>query len=111
MNLGNSLHIYLHLCVGIGLWLTLANASQDLIWLSLASMALLLFNLWRGWQKARLHLIPVWGLLLICVAWLTFDAVSLNSLLGVITLLTLSRLVSARRSHEYNQLLLLTFGQ
>ncbi len=111
MNLGNSLHIYLHLCVGIGLWLTLANASQDLIGLSLSSMVLLLFNLWRGWQKARLQLIPVWGLLLICVAWLIFDAVSLNSLLGVITLLTLSRLISARRSHEYNQLLLLTFGQ
>lgn len=111
MNLGNSLHAYVHICVSIGLWLTLSSASHDLLWLSILSMTILPFNLWRGWQKKRLPIIPIWGLLIICVAWLIYDQASLTSLLGVITLLTLSRLVTARRSHEYNQLLLLTFGQ
>ena len=111
MNLGSSLYIYVHLCVSIGLWLTLSSATHDLLWLSILSIILLPFNLWRGWQKNRLPIIPIWSLLLICVAWLFYDKASLNSLLGVITLLTLSRLVTARRSHEYNQLLLLTFGQ
>ena len=60
--------------------------------------------------KKRLPIIPI-CLLIICIAWLIYDQASLTSLLGVITLLTLSRLVTARRSHEYNQLLLLTFGQ
>ena len=111
MNLGSSLHTYIHLSVSIGLWLTLSSATNDLMWLSILSIILLPFNLWRGWQKKRLPIPPIWSLLLICIAWLLYDKASLSSLLGVITLLTLSRLVTARRSHEYNQLLLLTFGQ
>lgn len=111
MNLGGSLHIYLHLCVAVGLWVTLASAPSSLQWLSLMSGLLLIFNYLRGWQAPKLPIPPAWLLLIGCIAWLLGSSASLESIIGVTTLLTMSRLVSARRSAEYTQLLMITFGQ
>jgi hypothetical protein len=111
MNLGGSLHTYIHLCVALGMWMTLSSAPKSLTWLSVCSGILICLNYFRGWRKPIPTTIPVWGVLAICIAWIWYDDASVESLIGIITLLSLSRLLSARRAHEYNQLLLLTFGQ
>ena len=111
MNLGGSLHTYAHLCVGLGLWMTLGSASIKLTWFSSICALLLVGNYLRDWRKEPLKFFPIWLVLLESIVWLWWSNFALESLLGVLSLLTLSRLLTARRSYEYTQLLLLTFGQ
>ena len=111
MNLGGALHNYLHLCAAIGLWVTLASAPPSLTWLSALSLLLFIIHYLRGWKVSPIPVPPAWTLLISCAVWLWWSQLSLESLIGVTTILCLSRLVSARRSSEYTQLLLLTFTQ
>ena len=74
-------------------------------------MITLLWSFRVGWREPPRLVIPSWLLFASCAFWLWFQSVSINSVLGVITLLTLSRLVTARRAQDYTQLIFLTFGQ